>query len=1738
VATAGGNVIMIESQQPEDVDALNERSLKALSRAIVLSQGRFSLILVRCNYRELQAHIRQRLHELCPVKVRELVLHGSSKTLYTFINTELESAQPQALMILEMDAVTALEDMLAATNQVRDDFRKSFAFPLVLWVNDTVLQKLMRLAPDFHSWAGIPIRFAIATEDLIHLLRRQTDLLFLRATNIGAGRFPRSSALYLETDSYSQPELKVALKDLQNRQQQIDPALEASLQFILGLDAYANDRLEEARQYYQQSLVFWQQADQSASLSEMPPPKSPNSGGLPNLQSPPELGDLGGNQRCEISAIHAFVQQRHTLSLDRRCCVLFYLGLWWRRRAVLHRAEYASACRQARDYYRQCVEGLQQGDRPELAAKFIIALGEVLQKLEDWEQLAPVAEAAVELHRSYYDPIRLAYSYGLLAEVAIAQSAWQTAQQYAEQALQINEQSPDSSQGSQYQYAELNWAQPHYRSLYLLLLAQAQRHLNFLKEAVKNLDAAKGVCNHAYDPMLYTRILEALRSLYYQQGEYLKAFESKQDQRSIEQQYSLRAFIGAGRLKAERQVISPSLIAREPTDLGAPGSQSLLLQPISVAQEIAASGRQQDVEHLLARLTNSQFNLTIIHGQSGVGKSSIINAGLVPALEHQSIEARRLLSVVLNVYTDWMRELGNCMAIALSKRSICWSIPETEQLTPQFLINQLQDNADRHSFFTILIFDQFEEFFFIYPDPLQRRSFFEFFAACLKLPFVKIVLSLREDYLHYLLECERLHLDVITDDILGQDKRYPLGNFSKTDAKLVIERLTQRSQFSLAPTLIDQLVTDLAEELGEVRPIELQLVGVQLQEDDITTLEQYHALGEHPKQKLVERFLEQVVADCGPPNQQAANLILYLLIDDDKGTRPLRTQIELVTSLSKTELLVSFQQLELILKILVKSGIVLLLPEVPAERYQLVHDYLVALIRKKRPSGLLKQISDLRARQKKSQAEIEQLRKDNELLEARSREVELQAKLKRTSQRLTSAVAVMGTLLTFLTGGAALVAHNQAQRAMIAQINAINSQSSLLLSSHDQLDALVASVRAGRQLEKLNMTNVAVEIATLVQMQQALYSVQEQNRLTGHQSWVNHVSFSRDSSRIASASADNKVRIWDAEGKLLFVLSGHENRVNSVSHSPDGQTIASASDDQTVKLWSNEGRELKTLRSHTNSVTSISYSPNGQMIASASDDGKVKLWRSNGELLRTLSGHTDRVKAVSFSPDGQMLASASWDGTVILWDQDGSLRYRLNQGEKLAAISFSPDSKTIAAGGEDKIVKLWNVNGKPIQSLTGHTDQITGISFSLDGQIIASASTDNTVKLWRYQAASFSDSQTLHVDKVISVSFSPNGILASTDGNNTIKLWQLQGIQPTTLRSDRSTFTSLSFSQDGQTIATTGVTKLGTNAQGSKGEFSFWSPDGKRIGSFPTSGRPDQVKFSPDGKMIAIAENFPSQVDKYDKVTHQIPGQVTLWNLDGTQLGNRSVPGDVNSIDFSRDGKIIAAAITSEVTTNSSSPDGQTQGVGSVRLWRMNGEELKTFSAHSGGINSVSLSPDGRTIATGGADNSVKLWDLQGNHLVTLAGHTNRINSVRFSNNGKLIASAGDDTTIKIWNQKGKLLRTLAGHTSSVNSVGFSVNSQLLVSVSSDGVVKIWNSKDGRLLSTLQRSSAIGEVNFSSNSQIVATLSGTDNTVILWDFNLDHLLERGCFWLDHYLKNNIQNLSDSDRNICENRPEE
>ena len=514
-----------------------------------------------------------------------------------------------------------------------------------------------------------------------------------------------------------------------------------------------------------------------------------------------------------------------------------------------------------------------------------------------------------------------------------------------------------------------------------------------------------------------------------------------------------------------------------------------------------------------------------------------------------------------------------------------------------------------------------------------------------------------------------------------------------------------------------------------------------------------------------------------------------------------------------------------------------------------------------------------------------------------------------------------------------------------------------------------------------------------------------QMSLQGHTGYVLGVVFSKDGKRLASASDDQTVKVWDAtSGQQVLTLRGHTSRVNSVSFSPDGKRLASASGSigqlGELKIWdATNGQATLELKGHTSPVNSVVFSPAGSRLASGSGDigqpGELIVWdAASAQPTFILKGLTSPINSVAFSPDGKRLASASDDDTLTVWDAVSGQKTLTLRGHSgpVNSVSFSPDGERLTSASLDGTVKVWDsTGGEQKLSLHGHLSAITSVAFSVDGKKLASASRDQTVKLW--DAANGQEIRTLkgHTDEVMCVAFSPDGKrLASASFDQTVKVWD----------------------------TTTGQETLTLNGH---------------------TGIVSSVAFSADGKRLASASDDHSGGDDHSaKVWNATSGQQTLALKGHTDY--------VTSVAFSPDGTRLASASRDRT----------------VKLWNAtNGHETLTLKGHTDEVMCVAFSPDGKRLASVSRDYLVKLWDISSRQgTLTLKGHTDEVMCVAFSPDGKRLASASRDRTVKVWDAtSGQEALTLRAHNGGVTSLAFSPDGKRLASAGQGRRVDVWDAR-------------------------------------------------------------------------------
>ncbi|MFJ4538367.1 NACHT and WD repeat domain-containing protein [Streptomyces tibetensis] len=528
----------------------------------------------------------------------------------------------------------------------------------------------------------------------------------------------------------------------------------------------------------------------------------------------------------------------------------------------------------------------------------------------------------------------------------------------------------------------------------------------------------------------------------------------------------------------------------------------------------------------------------------------------------------------------------------------------------------------------------------------------------------------------------------------------------------------------------------------------------------------------------------------------------------------------------------------------------------------------------------------------------------------------------------------------------------------------------------------------------------------------------------------------------------------------------------------------------------------RPLTGHTGAVYLTTFSPDGQVLATASYDRTVRLWdvadpKRPKPLGRPLTGHTSWVSSAVFSPDGRTLASASDDGTVRLWDvtdpaHPKSLgRPLTGHGGTIYLIAFSPDGRTLASASDDGTVRLWNVAdprrpralGKP---LTGHRAAVRSVAFGPDGRTLAAGGDDGTIRLWDVSDPARPEPAgtplTGHTTTVHSVAFSPDGrTLASGSADGTVRLWNTAGPgRPAPVGAPLTGHTgpvwSVAFSPDGNMLAAASADSTASLWKVSDPEYPS-QVGGPLAGS---SGEMYALGFSPDGRTLATGAG---------------DNKVRLWSLPTSDMTGRTGV-------FRPDGRLLATAARD----------------GRIRLWdvRTPGRPVRRgepFHPGRGDVRSLEFAPDGRTLAVLTSERVVELWNLGDpehpvRHGSPVPLRIRYADPLAFSPDGKVLATAYDDRTIRLWNigdpaRPRPLGSPLTGHKGYVNHLVFSPDGRTLASGSADGTIRLWNATDPGRATLIGKPlrGHLGAVNALAYSRDGHTLAsaGDDNSVRLWD---------------------------------------
>ena len=580
----------------------------------------------------------------------------------------------------------------------------------------------------------------------------------------------------------------------------------------------------------------------------------------------------------------------------------------------------------------------------------------------------------------------------------------------------------------------------------------------------------------------------------------------------------------------------------------------------------------------------------------------------------------------------------------------------------------------------------------------------------------------------------------------------------------------------------------------------------------------------------------------------------------------------------------------------------------------------------------------------------------------------------------------------------------------------------------------------------------------------------------GHAGAVTSATFFRNGKLLATTSADGTARIWDvASGRLLHTLR-HPHAVKSASFSGDGRLLVTVvtdlARDRVARVFDvRSGRLVQRLvQPKHERVTSARFAPKGDRVVTGSGHNAGRVWNARtGKLLLKLEGHNSAVLDAAFSPTGDRIVTASADQTGRLWNAETGelvavLANLAGSTNRVLRARFSPDGKFVVTASADRKASVFDgFEGTLQASLIGHQDSVVDAAFSPDGTTVVTASPDGTARLWDPLRHPLLVTLGAHRGAVKAVAFRPNGrLVASAGEDRTVRIWRFSGSLAQTLATGGAV-SRAAFSRDGSLLY----------AVSADATVRVWrTSDWARVATFRHRFDVTAAELSPDARLMATAD---------------ADGVVRLWQLaDGRQRWLLPRGPKIEAVAFSRDGSTLAVAGSDTV----------------ARLRRVSdGRLVHELAGHNGTIVAVSFGPDERLV-TASADKTARIWNTATGELeYELGGHRGPLTSASFSPDGRLIVTTSVDGDSRVWaTPTGDQMWSPLRQAARVGGAAFSGDGRWLVTASQSAGV--WDMRNGRNLFLLRpRDRLVTAVAFSASGWRVVA-GGLDGTVGAYECGL------------------------------------
>jgi WD40 repeat protein len=1092
-------------------------------------------------------------------------------------------------------------------------------------------------------------------------------------------------------------------------------------------------------------------------------------------------------------------------------------------------------------------------------------------------------------------------------------------------------------------------------------------------------------------------------------------------------------------------------------------------------------GREALIKRLLNRLHDGEeyHRFLAVVGPSGSGKSSVVRAGLIPALRQGGLP-----SSVDWYYADVIpgaqpfQELANVLtSLAVTPPTDIVKRLETDPNALRELLDEVLPEPSDELF---LFIDQFEEIFTLAPSENQSNHFIELLYYALTAPNsrLRLVITIRADFYDRPLLQPRI-------SNLMRERTEVVVPMSPSELERVIIEPARKVGVGIDNGLVAAIVAEVKEQPGALPLLQYALSELFERRDGAFILpEAYRDLG-GVRGALAKRA-DEIYDKFDKAHKEAMRQLFLRLVTLGEGTEDTRRRALLseVTTVGTDKSKDSLAVMQSVVETLGRARL-LAFDRDPITRSPTVEVTHEAIIREwgKLREWLDESRNDVRLQRalatlaseweaanrdasfllRKGRLEQyerwqkvttltlseqeagflnasleEKIRQEKEEQERQAREKELEQRSFRALRLLVGVllVAIVGALglTTFALRESARAEENARvarEQAQVSRSIAYEASARNALSEDNSDLALALALLANEAVP--NPPIVSRSTLSLVALSRGTRKV-----LPGHDAAVLSVAINADSTRIASSSADAVVKIWDAQsGDILYRMVGHGGDVESVAFSPDGRYVVSSAADFLAIIWDvSTGQEVRRLRGHSAPVRRALFTPDGAHIITASSDSTLIKWRvDDGTPVTTFTGHTSAALALAIAPDGKTALSGARDGRLIQWDLETGAVLREFTSHRTAVSDIGIDltgTRAVTVSVDGTMI-LWDLTaGVEALRFVGVPVEVRSVAFTPDGNTVLSASLDGAVQLWSTRNGLSVDRLLGHGAGVLSVAVNAMGNIAiSGSQDQTIRIWQI----------------------------------------GNTGQLATLNAHSQRVSEMVVGARTGSIySGSPDGVLQIYASTGR---------------RIRTFNFTDMPILALAVsPDETRALIGSRAGKLFELEL----------------GTGAV---------IRELVGHSGNVLGVDYDASGTRAVTTSQQGEVFVWQLSdGTRLGTLNAGDKPVYSALFVDDAHVVSTSGDDS-LRLWNYAtGAELRRYEGHRGTVYTLDVTADGKLLASGARDGLVIVWNIETGQEQARLNLGvDTVWGVNFTRDGErlLVGTSSGQ---VLLWDVLEGDILQR------------------------------